>query len=167
MLDLRALRIENNQVTDTDLAQLARLHALQTLDLQDTKVTDAGLASLARMTDLREITDAGLARIAKLTSLRSLVLYGSKITDAGLPVEHVADALGQSGPDVTRRHYLRLDCRTRRQTAPLRVLCEVLRELNRGPISSSQRRSYEITAGITDRNLSCAKGDSNPHGVTH
>jgi len=77
--------------TDTDLAHLAHLTALEDLYLDLSEVTDAGLEHLGRLTNLRsldlqraEITDAGLAHLKRLTSLRSLHLSDTQITDAGL-----------------------------------------------------------------------------------
>jgi hypothetical protein len=83
-----------HRTTDAELRQLASLAPLsqvRSLDLCGSRITDAGLRHLAGMTKLREldlgsteITDAGLAHLARMTELKDLDLRDTKITDAGL-----------------------------------------------------------------------------------
>jgi Leucine Rich repeat len=80
---------------DADLAHLAKLPQLQSLNLFDTKVTDAGLAHVAKLSQLQsldlvgtQVTDAGMVHVAKLSQLQSLNLWVTEVSDAGLA--HVA-----------------------------------------------------------------------------
>ena len=64
------LDLNNTQVTDAGLKELAGLQSLQTLVLFGTQVTDAGLKELAGLKSLRElwlgdtqVTDAGVAQL--------------------------------------------------------------------------------------------------------
>ncbi|MBA3481520.1 MAG: hypothetical protein H0T51_06870 [Pirellulales bacterium] len=84
--DLRGCR-----VSAADVPPIAGLRYLKTLYLDRAEVTDENIAALARMSELEElsltytsISDEGLARIAALPSLRTLHLTGIPITDASL-----------------------------------------------------------------------------------
>ncbi|MBX9790309.1 MAG: protein kinase [Pirellulales bacterium] len=89
---LRAISLrETADLADDDLARMAGLAQLESLDLSNTPIGNAGLEHLAGCRGLRElnlsqtkIDDTGLARLAALTSLRSLQLAGTAVTDAGI-----------------------------------------------------------------------------------
>jgi Leucine Rich repeat len=83
--------LNNPDVTDSDVAPLACLTELETLDLSSTKVGDAGLARLAGLTNLKEldlletqVTDAGLAHIRGMVNLRSLNIARTRVAGPGL-----------------------------------------------------------------------------------
>ena len=76
---------------DGELAVLATLKELLSLNLGGTDVTDEGLVHLASLTSLRrlhlektKVSDDGLARLAKLENLSYLNLYQTGVTDSGL-----------------------------------------------------------------------------------
>jgi Leucine-rich repeat (LRR) protein len=84
---IKHLKLQNSQITDRDLAQLARMSELQTLDLGRNQITDAGLTPLTSLTQLQElglsinqITNAGLAHLALLNQLQILHLGANQIT---------------------------------------------------------------------------------------
>jgi len=77
--------------TDQQLAPLAKIKNVVSLNLGKTPVTDAGLAYVEPLTGLVElhleqtkITDQGLAQLKGLVNLRYLNLYGTALGDAGL-----------------------------------------------------------------------------------
>jgi hypothetical protein len=79
------------QMTDTMLAELARVETLTTLGLSGSReVTDDGIRHLAGLPlehlDLSEtaVTDAGLEVLRHLPRLKTLVLASSRVTDEGL-----------------------------------------------------------------------------------
>lgn len=85
------LWLEETQITDAGLTELAGLKELQTLNLGLTPVTGAGLKELAGLKRLRTLylygaktTDAGLKEVARLTALQTLGIEGTKVSDAGL-----------------------------------------------------------------------------------
>jgi hypothetical protein len=91
LTSLRALTLDNMQVTDTVLAHLKGLTNLERLQLQNTLVTDEGLRHLKGLTNLKIlflhntlVTDAGLPQLKGLVNLDSLNLNGTRVTDAGL-----------------------------------------------------------------------------------
>ena len=86
--NLRHLTLGGTAVTD--LAPLARLTALETLQLQGARVTDAGLAALAQLPNLRTVdlmwTPTGDGAIAALAGKPALGDFrsGMQVTDRGL-----------------------------------------------------------------------------------
>jgi hypothetical protein len=81
----------STQVTDTGLAQIARLTDLRVLWLYHTGITDVGLAHIAGLTRLEalgvehtQVTDAGLSRLVGLHQLHTLLLMHTRVTEAGL-----------------------------------------------------------------------------------
>lgn len=78
-------------LTDADIAEIAKLPALNELEIVADKLTDAGLAALARIRNLQvlhlegtaQMTDEGLKALATLPRLRHLRLSGP-FTDKGL-----------------------------------------------------------------------------------
>jgi Leucine-rich repeat (LRR) protein len=77
--------------SEAELAQVAQLDRLESLDVGDANMTDAGVASLGRLTRLRilhlggrPITDAALVHLEALTGLEILSLDRTPVTDAGL-----------------------------------------------------------------------------------
>ncbi len=90
----KTVTLADTQVTDAELALLAKLPALEGVNLFRTETTDAGLAHLAGLTNLKwlslaetPISDAGLAHLSNLDGLESLDLEGTAVTDKGL--EHL------------------------------------------------------------------------------
>ncbi len=83
-------KAESSMVDDDDLAWLAKLPDVETLELANNQaVTDAGLAHLAGLKNLRvlylhrtRVTGVGLSAVAE--SLRTLSLSYSPVTDEGL-----------------------------------------------------------------------------------
>jgi len=76
---------------DEQLAPLAKIKNVVSLNLGKTSVTDAGLVYVKPLTGLiqlhleqSKITDKGLAHLAGLVNLTYLNLYGTAVTDAGL-----------------------------------------------------------------------------------
>jgi Leucine-rich repeat (LRR) protein len=76
---------------DKDLAHLAYLNELESLNLADTAITDSGLAYIAALHNLRSlclsnacVTNRGLEHIAKLRQLSCLNLDGTQVDDDGI-----------------------------------------------------------------------------------
>jgi internalin A len=85
------VHLSHRDVTDTDIALLAGLTEVRSLELIGTSVTDAGMASLKSLVNLEElnlvnnrISDAGLSGLADLVNLRRLKLSFCTITGSGL-----------------------------------------------------------------------------------
>src|SRR6266849_9017224 len=77
--------------TDQQLAPLAKIKNIVSLNLGKTSVTDAGLAYVKPLTGLvqlhleqTKITDKGLAQLKGLENLSYLNLHGTAVSDAGL-----------------------------------------------------------------------------------
>jgi hypothetical protein len=90
--------LQETNVTDADVAQLAGLTTLVELDLNGTQVGDPGLASLSELTNLgylylnrAQIGDAALVHLGRLPNLKELRLGGTQVTDEG--VESLTRAL--------------------------------------------------------------------------
>lgn len=86
-----SFQLHGAAVTDKDLAPLAQLKKVTSVNLAKTSVTDAGLAQLKPHTGITHlhleqtrITDAGLVNLKPLQALEYLNLYGTAVTDAGL-----------------------------------------------------------------------------------
>jgi len=80
-------------VTNDDLAGIARPGSIRNLSLGRTSVTDKGLAHLAGCKNLQWLdlsltaaTDDGLKHFAAASGLKQLFLEGTKVTDASLPL---------------------------------------------------------------------------------
>lgn len=83
--------IDETEVTDATLADLASLPDLKSVCLRQTLLTDQGIASLARAShldtlyiDSSTITDAGLENLENLQHLKNLILAGKQFTDVGI-----------------------------------------------------------------------------------
>lgn len=88
---MQDLCLANSAIDDRQLALLAPLVRLESLDLTGATVTDRGLKKLAQFPELAKldlantpITDAGLANLTELPGLRELTLSLTEISDAGL-----------------------------------------------------------------------------------
>jgi hypothetical protein len=88
---LRKLYINNTQVGDVGVAELAKMPELKTLSIYGTRVTDVGLAALPKLKTLEELelsfgfTDKSAKIIAGCTNLRTLRLFNNtELTDKGL-----------------------------------------------------------------------------------
>jgi len=88
---VRVVSLYQTGVSDTGLAHLEGLTALEMLALNGTLVSDVGLAHLQGLTALEllylfstEVSDAGLAHLKGLTALEWLDLHGTQVSDAGL-----------------------------------------------------------------------------------
>ena len=87
-----SVNLHASWVTDSDIAELAKLPALSKLDLSMTRITDRGLLDLKTASNLTEInlyyaelvSDQGIAVIKSLPKLKRLNLRGTKITDSTL-----------------------------------------------------------------------------------
>ena len=92
------LDLNNTQITDIDLREMAKLKNLTSLNLGRTQITDASLKKVARLKNLTvlslyqtKITDAGLKEVAEMKQLAILRLKNNKLTNAG--VAHLQKAL--------------------------------------------------------------------------
>jgi hypothetical protein len=99
--------LNDTAVSDADLACVARLRNLETLDLGWTPITDAGLAHLHGLEHLEElsldgtkVTDKGLVHLQSLQSLRKIWLEETRTTNVGrtqlqrvLPDAHIGWAV--------------------------------------------------------------------------
>jgi len=81
----KSLKKLTGELTKTDLVKVT------ILNMDNTQITDEGLKELAKLQQLEElymyrtqITDAGLKEIAKLQKLESLSVIGTKVTEAGV-----------------------------------------------------------------------------------
>jgi internalin A len=93
-VDVCAVYLANNAVTDAELDHLRGLTQLRQLFLHSTQVTDAGLEHLRRLSKLEllaldgtQLTDAGVEHLGGLTQLQYLSVNSTHVTDAGL--EHL------------------------------------------------------------------------------
>ena len=86
------LHLDEGGLSDGDLAYLAKLQNLRSLNLAGNQITDAGVLHLAGMVALqwltlsgcRQVTAAGLAQLSRLKALQRLHISGAPITDAGV-----------------------------------------------------------------------------------
>jgi internalin A len=93
---ITAVDLRSSWVTDSDLAYLASLPALEKLDLSLTRITDHGMRLLRTapgIVDLNlyyaeQITDEGMAAVKNWKRLKRVNLRGTKITDTTL--EHLS-----------------------------------------------------------------------------
>jgi WD40 repeat protein len=82
--------LRRTQVTDDDMAVIAKAPAIERMYVSDTGLTDVGVRHLAEIKSLRDIdlkstrtTDAGVAFLAEL-KLTTLSLYDTEVTDEAL-----------------------------------------------------------------------------------
>ena len=88
--------LSNTWVTDADLAKLARLPQLESINLAYTKITDQGLEHLAPLKNVKvlnlyyaeSVTDQGIAHLKHWKNLEHLNLRGTKVTSSLF--EHIA-----------------------------------------------------------------------------
>lgn len=83
------------------------------------------------------------------------------IAVAGMSADQVARSIGHTSADITRRHYLAPGSEAQSHSTSLIEL------VTRGPVGVPSAGSSEPIVLLTQQDDSCAKGDSNPHGVTH
>ncbi|WP_145094293.1 leucine-rich repeat domain-containing protein [Anatilimnocola aggregata] len=88
---LEYLDIDQINITDADLQQIARLAKLETLQVGSDLVTDRGATALGHATQLQSltlkcpnVTDMSMSVLARLPKLDHLNLEGMPITDQGL-----------------------------------------------------------------------------------
>jgi internalin A len=87
-----SVNLHGSWVSDSDIAELAKLPALAVLDLSETRITDRGLLDLKTASNLTELnlyyaellSDQGIAVVKSLPHLKRLNLRGTKITDSTL-----------------------------------------------------------------------------------
>ena len=89
--ELQWLNLDDADLTDEDLLQLADLRNLEILALANTRLRGPGLRHLFKPSKLRQlvlsktdIDDSALEIVASMTSLESVWLDGTRITNAGL-----------------------------------------------------------------------------------
>ena len=88
--------LSNAWVTDADLAKLARLPQLESINLAYTKITDQGLEHLAPLENVKvldlyyaeSVTDLGIAHLKHWKNLEHLNVRGTKVTSTLF--EHIA-----------------------------------------------------------------------------
>jgi len=80
-----------SDVTDAEMANLARLASVETISLFATEITDAGLVHLKGLTNLEELSieatrvkGPGLKHLKQLPKLRSLNAGSTRVTDRSL-----------------------------------------------------------------------------------
>ncbi len=88
---ITSLFLDESQITDAGLKELAKFQNLTVLGLDDTKITDEGLKEVAKLQNLNllslentQITDEGLKEVAKLQNLKKLYLPATQATKAGV-----------------------------------------------------------------------------------
>jgi len=91
MPELRRVDLWDSNVTDADLAWLAKCRNLEMIDLSNTAVGDRGLVELRGLARLRQlslsgkrITDHGCSILAQMQSLEELSMASFHIHDAGV-----------------------------------------------------------------------------------
>lgn len=82
--------LNDANIGDADLVQVAHFSNLETLDLGWTNISDAGLAHLRHLTKLEDlalegtrVTDQGILQLRNLKSLRVIWLGDTQVTAAG------------------------------------------------------------------------------------
>ncbi|MYA79795.1 MAG: hypothetical protein F4X39_04615 [Acidobacteriia bacterium] len=113
------VNLTSTWITDADLALVAKLPKLETIDLSLTKITDIGLEHLKKLENVRHLrmhhaeylTDGGIAQIKGWKKLDSLDLRGTKVTSRVL--EHIRTlttltALDLSHTEVTDSGFEKL-----------------------------------------------------------
>lgn len=88
---LEGLRLKYTRISDADLAHLADLKALKSLDVSNTSITDAGLDHIKRLKSLEYlnldntyITDDGLILLKDLPNLQKISVLETSVTNVGL-----------------------------------------------------------------------------------
>ncbi|QDV70173.1 Leucine Rich repeats (2 copies) [Rosistilla carotiformis] len=87
---IRSLSLTHTEVTNQDIAQLAKLRDLESLDLHMTKMHEGPIPGLDQlrlkrlMLNRTRVDDDSIAALRKMTSLEYLDLTRTKVTDAGL-----------------------------------------------------------------------------------
>ena len=83
--------LSGRSLTDKDLAHVAMLENIASLNLRDTRITSDGLVHLRGLAKLEwlhlertDIDDEGIGNLAGLVNLQYLNLYGTRITDKSL-----------------------------------------------------------------------------------
>ena len=102
---LKKLHIQDTEITDVGLKEVAKLKQLTSLNLycseiSSSQITDAGLMEVVTLTNLtmlnldgqKKITDKGLKELAKLTKLRELHLRRTRVSFTA--VGKLQEALG-------------------------------------------------------------------------
>lgn len=95
-----SIRVAAAELTDGDLATLAELTPLTTLQIDKGRISDEGLEHLESLEHIEHlrlrlspISDAGLARLARWKTLRHLNLPHAEFTDAGIAHLHALPRL--------------------------------------------------------------------------
>ncbi|MBI1374936.1 MAG: hypothetical protein GC159_19635 [Phycisphaera sp.] len=104
--DAEVVILTGSEITDADVARLAKLPNLQLVNLSGSRVTDNGLRALANLKHLRylhladtAVTDAGLAHLRNLPSLERINVDGTAVTPAGLDqLQRVPQVIHTSNP---------------------------------------------------------------------
>ena len=89
--DVKEVDIHHDHVTEQTLAWIATLPAVHTLYMESGRISDSGLANLAKMSTLQQvdlyspgISDSSLAQLAKIEGLKALTVESPQLTDVGL-----------------------------------------------------------------------------------
>jgi Leucine-rich repeat (LRR) protein len=101
------VRMDLSWVTDGDVAALASLPNLESLDLAFTLITDAGVEQLRGLKGVKRLnlqsaellTDTAISHIRGWSGLRSLNLRGTDITDTSM--EHIGSLAALTSLDVS------------------------------------------------------------------
>ena len=96
------LKLNNTQITEKTLEEVAKLSNLTRLHIENTKISDNGLLQLKNLQNLEylnligtAVTDAGLPNLYILKNLKKLYLWKSKVTQSGV------DKLKKALPNLT------------------------------------------------------------------
>ena len=102
---IEEIDLTGTDVTDEQLAQLAKLTHLDRLRLHGTSVSDTGLQYLTKFQELTllelsktRVTDAGIPALASLKGLEKVYLYNTRVTQQGV------DSLKSQLPGVMILH---------------------------------------------------------------
>ena len=85
------LKLNDTEITDKSLTEVAKLKNLTRLHLENTKITDAGFTQIGSLPNLEylnligtNVSDNALKNIASLKNLKKLYIWKTKITQAGV-----------------------------------------------------------------------------------
>lgn len=144
--------LDGKEVGDEQLAQLAVLADLKSLNLSNTAITNAGLKQLVSLKKLKflylfgtRITDAGMESLAGLPRLEVLCLDQTEITDVGL----------KSLEDLPRLEKLHVHSKAKITDAGLESLKKHTRlfELRIGGPHLSMKAIEALRAALPDCNV--------------
>ncbi len=119
-LDLSLSRRPADAFGDADLACLAKLRHLKSLDIYPHEFSDTGIAHLSSLTEMErlgiggpELTDDALRHLANMTKLNQLTISDGNITEQGL--RHLERLKALTYLNITSRHRISAAAKRRLQ----------------------------------------------------